>query len=273
MAANEIVGIWRKLVEEEKRAKGLRVSVGKPRDSASPAGTAAAASPAPKSTPSATPQATSGSDNSGSTGSNKYQGNPELRKFQTDNIDINRTDSTIRNNTIGLLYNGLAYRSREPEDKVITKAIAIELAAFKAYKGETQAYKEKIRSLFQNLKIKGNSDLGKNVMSGAITPDKFVLMTSKQLQSAEQRKLDAALEEENMKRAQVPKAEKSVSDSLECSGCHKKMVSYSQAQTRSADEPMTTFCECMNCGKRWKVCLYGFLFPHIRIYGADLYIY
>ena len=50
----------------------------------------------------------------------------------------------------------------------------------------------------------------------------------------------------------VAQEEKSVSTSLECGKCHQKKVSYSQAQTRSADEPMTTFCECMNCGNRWK---------------------
>ncbi|KAJ2976977.1 hypothetical protein NUW58_g7949 [Xylaria curta] len=235
-AANDVVSKWRKIVEDEKKAKGLQASSGRPRDSASPA--SMAASPAPK-------PVTNGSKK-------VYEGNTETRKFITDKVDIKRTDSQVRNNCIGVLYNGLAYRSTEPEDTVLLKAMAVEAAAFKAYKGETQAYKEKVRSLFQNLKVKNNLDLGRNVMSGAITPDKFVVMTSKQLQSAEQRKVDAELEEENMKKAQVPMAEKSISDSLECSGCKKKMVSYSQAQTRSADEPMTTFCECMNCGKRWK---------------------
>jgi len=28
-----------------------------------------------------------------------------------------------------------------------------------------------------------------------------------------------------------------------------------QAQTRSADEPMTTFVYCNDCGHRWKVCV------------------
>ncbi|KAI1432173.1 transcription elongation factor s-ii [Xylaria sp. CBS 124048] len=237
-AATEVVSKWRKCVEEQKKAKGLHAANGRPRDSASPA-SAAAASPAPKPIP--------------ATGGNKtYQGNPETRKFASDKADIQRTDSVIRNNCIGVLYNGLAYQSTEPVETVLVKAVAVEAAAFKAYKGETQAYKEKVRSLFQNLKVKNNQDLGRNVMSGAISPDKFVVMTSKQLQSAEQREADAALEYENMKKAQVPKVEKSISDSLECSSCKQKKVSYNQAQTRSADEPMTTFCECLNCGKRWK---------------------
>ena len=42
------------------------------------------------------------------------------------------------------------------------------------------------------------------------------------------------------------------SDEYECSKCHKKQTTYYQLQTRSADEPMTTFVTCLNCGKRWK---------------------
>ncbi|KAI1138261.1 transcription elongation factor [Hypoxylon sp. FL0543] len=231
--AGQVVAVWKKGIEEQKRAKGLTA---RPKGSVSPA--SKAASPAP-------PKPLAGSKKS-------YEGDPEKRTFKTDKIDINRTGSQVRDNCIGLIYNGLAYRSRESEDNVIVRAVEVESAAFKAYKGETKEYKDKIRSLFQNLKVKTNAELGRNVMSGSIAADKFVVMTSKELMSAHQRKADAELELENMKKAQVPMAEKSISDSLECSNCKKKMVSYTQAQTRSADEPMTTFCECMNCGKRWK---------------------
>jgi hypothetical protein len=38
-----------------------------------------------------------------------------------------------------------------------------------------------------------------------------------------------------------------------CSGCKKKSkCDYYQLQTRSADEPMTTFVTCLECDKRWK---------------------
>ena len=38
-----------------------------------------------------------------------------------------------------------------------------------------------------------------------------------------------------------------------CSGCKKKTnCDYYQLQTRSADEPMTTFVTCLECDKRWK---------------------
>ena len=41
-------------------------------------------------------------------------------------------------------------------------------------------------------------------------------------------------------------------DLFTCGRCKKKECSYYQLQTRSADEPMTTFITCLNCGKRWK---------------------
>ena len=47
--------------------------------------------------------------------------------------------------------------------------------------------------------------------------------------------------------------QKSASIFLWCSSCKKKSkCDYYQLQTRSADEPMTTFVNCLECGKKWK---------------------
>jgi DNA-directed RNA polymerase subunit M/transcription elongation factor TFIIS len=37
-----------------------------------------------------------------------------------------------------------------------------------------------------------------------------------------------------------------------CNKCKSKKTTYYQLQTRSADEPMTTYVSCLNCGKNWK---------------------
>ena len=49
----------------------------------------------------------------------------------------------------------------------------------------------------------------------------------------------------------TPKIEAST-DNFTCSKCKSKECSYYQLQTRSADEPMTTFVTCISCGARWK---------------------
>ncbi|KAF4465497.1 transcription elongation factor S-II [Fusarium albosuccineum] len=233
-AAAELVNKWKKLVEQEKNSKLHKAKMGSP-------------APAPTSSPVPPP-----SSSSSSSAKKTFKGDPEKRKYDTDNVDIKRTDSTVRNQCIGLIYNGLAFRSTAPESDVIAKAVAVEQSAFVNLKGETPDYKKKIRSLFTNLKNRSNKDLGRRVMSGDISPDRFVVMTDDELKSEDQRKKEIELEKENMKKAQVPMAEKSISESLECGRCKKKKVSYTQAQTRAADEPMTTFCECMACGHRWK---------------------
>ena len=42
------------------------------------------------------------------------------------------------------------------------------------------------------------------------------------------------------------------SKEFKCSRCKKRETKYIQVQTRSADEPMTTFVTCVNCGNHWK---------------------
>ena len=44
----------------------------------------------------------------------------------------------------------------------------------------------------------------------------------------------------------------STTDIFECRKCNKRKCSVYQMQTRSADEPMTTFVNCLTCGASWK---------------------
>lgn len=183
-----------------------------------------------------------------------FTGDKAKRRWELEKVETKRTGMPSRDACIGLLYNGLAFMSEEASETIIVKAIEVEKAAFEAFNGETPDYRTKLRSLFQNLKNVSNRELGPRVMSGEITPAQFVVMSHDELKSAERRKEDEKLNADNMKKAQVPMAEKSISDALRCGRCGQRKVSYSQAQTRSADEPMTTFCECTVCGNRWKVC-------------------
>ena len=109
-------------------------------------------------------------------------------------------------------------------------ARSVELAAYNAFQPETSTtYKQKMRSLFQNLKIKNNEQLRSDVYSGAITPDKFgkrarsirasetklttsaVNMSGDDLKSAEKRAADAAMEKENMRVAMTATEQKAIS--------------------------------------------------------------
>jgi DNA-directed RNA polymerase subunit M/transcription elongation factor TFIIS len=41
-------------------------------------------------------------------------------------------------------------------------------------------------------------------------------------------------------------------DMFKCTRCGKRECTYYEMQTRSADEPMTQFIRCLNCGKQWR---------------------
>ncbi|KAL5121235.1 transcription elongation factor TFIIS [Pleosporales sp. CAS-2024a] len=182
----------------------------------------------------------------------KHDVAPDKRNHKTDKVNYQVTGNEARDNCVRLMYDGLAFMSEALPDEIITVAKHIEAAAYGNAGSVNDAYKQKMRSLFQNLKNKSNPALRKDVLSGKIPAKKFVVMSHDELKSDSRRAEDEKLEKENMNQAMVAQVEKSISKEFQCGKCKKKMVSYSQAQTRSADEPMTTFCECMNCGNRWK---------------------
>jgi transcription elongation factor S-II len=46
--------------------------------------------------------------------------------------------------------------------------------------------------------------------------------------------------------------EATATDQFECRKCRKRRCTHYQLQTRSGDEAMTTFVNCLNCGNHWK---------------------
>lgn len=58
-----------------------------------------------------------------------------------------------------------------------------------------------------------------------------------------------------IKRNEVVFEEKpeAMTDKFKCGKCKKRECSYREVQLRSADEPMTLFITCINCGNRWKI--------------------
>ncbi|CAE6036724.1 unnamed protein product [Arabidopsis arenosa] len=47
---------------------------------------------------------------------------------------------------------------------------------------------------------------------------------------------------------------KASTDQFKCGRCGQRKCTYYQMQTRSTDEPMTTYVTCVNCDNRWKFC-------------------
>jgi len=128
----------------------------------------------------------------------------------------------------------------------------IEETIFKNNKSTTPKYKNQVRSRVFNLKDKKNPSLRENVLCGVISPEQLAVMTAEEMASDEVKRQRKAFIDDGINAAQLAKVEGTKSSDLKCGKCGKRNCTYNQLQTRSADEPMTTFVMCNECGNRWK---------------------
>jgi len=133
-------------------------------------------------------------------------------------------------------------------------ATNLEESIFTQFKQTNPKYKNQVRSRVFNLKDKKNVGLREGLLLGSITAQRLAVMTSAEMASDEVKKQREAFIKEGINDSALAVAEGTKSELIKCGGCGKNNTTYHQAQTRSADEPMTTFVLCNECGKRWKFC-------------------
>lgn len=138
----------------------------------------------------------------------------------------------------------------EPDDL----AEQIESAIFAEIKNTELKYKNRVRSRVSNLRDNRNPDLRLNVLRGIISPQRMAKMDSNEMASEDMKKLRDKITKQTIQEHQMAVTGGTATNLIKCPKCKKSNTTYNQVQTRSADEPMTTFCFCNECGKRWKFC-------------------
>lgn len=116
-------------------------------------------------------------------------------------------------------------------------------------------YRSKAISIYENLRGKGGYVQNpekwlEQIKDGTLLPKTFVDMTALDMcPSRWKESIEKIIETEKKLYAKNENA----SIIMWCSGCKKKSkCDYYQLQTRSADEPMTTFVTCLECDRHWK---------------------
>ncbi|PSN41752.1 Transcription elongation factor S-II [Blattella germanica] len=192
----------------------------------------------------------------------------------------NTTDA-VRLKCRELLTTAVRGDGEVPEGCASPEELAEELeeAIYQEFKNTDMRYKNRIRSRVANLKDSKNPGLRMNFLVGVINATRLAEMASDEMKNLRDKFTKEAIND-----AQLATVQGTKTDLLKCGKCKKRNCTYNQArflnfvflsmgvssgtrmylhmrllsrlsvQTRSADEPMTTFVMCNECGNRWKFC-------------------
>ncbi|KAK3014936.1 hypothetical protein RJ639_009952 [Escallonia herrerae] len=133
-------------------------------------------------------------------------------------------------------------------------AISLESALFEKWGRSNGSQKFKYRSIMFNIKDPQNPDFRRKVLLGHVKPEEVLRMTPEEMASTERQMQNVKIKEKALFDCERAAAPKATTNEFKCGRCGKKQCTYYQLQTRSADEPMTTFVTCVNCNNHWKFC-------------------
>jgi transcription elongation factor S-II len=110
-----------------------------------------------------------------------------------------------------------------------------------------QIYIDRLRTIFINIK---NPKLLEQLQSGTIKAHSIAFMSHQEMSPDKWQQLIEAKSKRDMNKFESNL--EAATDTFTCRKCKSNKCTYYQQQVRSADEPMTTFVQCISCGNRWK---------------------
>lgn len=121
-----------------------------------------------------------------------------------------------------------------------------------------EPYLAQARSIIYNLKDKKNHTFKFKLMVGFYKPQDVPKFTAEDMASDEKNAERAKQRKYAMEEIQsdwaIKNGQQRITGMFTCGKCKGVKTTYFQMQTRSSDEPMTTFVSCLTCNNRWKFC-------------------
>lgn len=115
-------------------------------------------------------------------------------------------------------------------------------------------YKQQTRSIMSNLMK--NEEFVSRILTGELKPEVIGVMDPTDMLSTEEKEKIKKRKEEafDARRSDwnLVHGDLNVSGQYKCGKCKSNKTTYTQIQIRRADEPMTTFVTCLNCGNNWR---------------------
>jgi len=134
------------------------------------------------------------------------------------------------------------------------RAIELNVTPEFEYKQFFKIYVEISRKIIDNLNPNSyikNDYLLNAVKKGNIKPNELVNLSPQELFPSKWKELMDKKQMQDELKYNVK--EQATTDEYQCGRCRARECTYFELQTRSADEPMTTYITCKPCGHRWKI--------------------
>ncbi|CAH9113062.1 unnamed protein product [Cuscuta europaea] len=131
-------------------------------------------------------------------------------------------------------------------------AVQVETALYEKWGSAKGSNRMKYRSIKFNITDGNNPDFRRKVLLGIFPPHTIPELTPDDMASDARKKQNEKIKEKALFNSQRSGPSVASTNAFKCGKCGKRECNYYQLQTRSADEPMTTFVTCANCDHRWK---------------------